>query len=227
MRGFAMGGQQFPQFFAPGSRASLLGPVPMGVAIKTPHMGYPRHFSPHARYFSNVRMLVTILWTVWTDGSLKKSSFLHLYVVRLRNRLKLVGIWDPKIKECKGTCLIWHCLSNKFSAGFSVTSTGQKERHRTETCREQQRPIRSQWQQRYQEILTNIRMVFQFIEIHVMNFASVWTVDEAAGVADSVFPSTSDQPVEPAAKKQRTEGYERSWVWCPVYFFIFSHSLTL
>lgn len=53
MRGFAMGGQQFPQFFTPGSRASLLGPVPMGVAIKTPHMGFPRHFTPHARYFSN------------------------------------------------------------------------------------------------------------------------------------------------------------------------------
>ncbi|XP_039517393.1 uncharacterized protein LOC120471586 isoform X4 [Pimephales promelas] len=53
MRGFAMGGQQFPQFFSAGSRASLLGPVPMGVAIKTPHMGFPRHFNPHARYFSN------------------------------------------------------------------------------------------------------------------------------------------------------------------------------
>ncbi|NP_001311442.1 cdkn1a interacting zinc finger protein 1a isoform X9 [Danio rerio] len=53
MRGFAMGGQQFPPFFAAGSRASLLGPVPMGVAIKTPHMGFPRHFTPHARYFPN------------------------------------------------------------------------------------------------------------------------------------------------------------------------------
>uniref|UniRef100_A0A672PT79 Cip1-interacting zinc finger protein-like n=1 Tax=Sinocyclocheilus grahami TaxID=75366 RepID=A0A672PT79_SINGR len=53
MRGFAMGGQQFPQFFTAGSRASLLGPVPMGVAIKTPHMGFPRHFKPHTRYFTN------------------------------------------------------------------------------------------------------------------------------------------------------------------------------
>ncbi|XP_051552336.1 cip1-interacting zinc finger protein-like isoform X2 [Myxocyprinus asiaticus] len=53
MRGFAMGGQQFPQFFTPGSRTSLLGPVPMGVAIKTPHMGFPRHFTPHQRYYSN------------------------------------------------------------------------------------------------------------------------------------------------------------------------------
>ncbi|KTF89438.1 hypothetical protein cypCar_00044046, partial [Cyprinus carpio] len=54
MRGFAMGGQQFPQFFTAGSRASLLGPVPMGVAIKTPHMGFQRHFTPHTRYFTNV-----------------------------------------------------------------------------------------------------------------------------------------------------------------------------
>ncbi|XP_052412928.1 cdkn1a interacting zinc finger protein 1a isoform X2 [Carassius gibelio] len=53
MRGFAMGGQQFPQFFTAGSRASLLGPVPMGVAIKTPHMGFQRHFTPHARYYTN------------------------------------------------------------------------------------------------------------------------------------------------------------------------------
>ncbi|KAK7172472.1 hypothetical protein R3I93_002551 [Phoxinus phoxinus] len=53
MRGFAMGGQQFQQFFSAGSRASLLGPVPMGVAIKTPHMGFPRHFNPHARYYGN------------------------------------------------------------------------------------------------------------------------------------------------------------------------------
>ncbi|KAG7480450.1 hypothetical protein MATL_G00056190 [Megalops atlanticus] len=51
LRGFAVGGQQFPQFFPAGSRASLLGPAPMGVAIKTPHMGFPpRHFHPHPRY---------------------------------------------------------------------------------------------------------------------------------------------------------------------------------
>ncbi|KAL2100334.1 hypothetical protein ACEWY4_004728 [Coilia grayii] len=54
MRGFAMGGQQFPQFFPAGSRSSLLGPVPMGVAIKTPHIGFaPRHYNPHARYMNN------------------------------------------------------------------------------------------------------------------------------------------------------------------------------
>ncbi|XP_016408063.1 RNA-binding protein 20-like isoform X1 [Sinocyclocheilus rhinocerous] len=53
MRGFAMSGQQFPQFFTAGSRASLLGPMPMGVAIKTPHMGFPRHFTPHTRYFTS------------------------------------------------------------------------------------------------------------------------------------------------------------------------------
>ncbi|XP_046695249.1 cdkn1a interacting zinc finger protein 1a isoform X2 [Silurus meridionalis] len=54
MRSFAMGGQQFQQFFAAGSRSSILGPVPLGVAIKTPHMGFPpRHFNPHTRYFNN------------------------------------------------------------------------------------------------------------------------------------------------------------------------------
>ncbi|XP_026100324.1 cip1-interacting zinc finger protein-like isoform X3 [Carassius auratus] len=53
MRGFGMSGQQFPQFFPAGSRASLLGPVPMGAAIKTPHMGFQRHFTPHARYYTN------------------------------------------------------------------------------------------------------------------------------------------------------------------------------
>lgn len=58
MRSFAMGGQQFQQFFATGSRSSILGPVPLGVAIKTPHMGFPpRHFNPHARYFNNVSQL--------------------------------------------------------------------------------------------------------------------------------------------------------------------------
>nr|XP_040052808.1 cdkn1a interacting zinc finger protein 1a [Gasterosteus aculeatus aculeatus]XP_040052809.1 cdkn1a interacting zinc finger protein 1a [Gasterosteus aculeatus aculeatus] len=55
MRGFRMGGQQFRQFFTAGSRSSLLGPVPMGMAIKSPMMGYPagRQFHPHARYYNN------------------------------------------------------------------------------------------------------------------------------------------------------------------------------
>ncbi|XP_030004422.1 cdkn1a interacting zinc finger protein 1a isoform X2 [Sphaeramia orbicularis] len=55
MRGFAMGGQQFRQFFAAGTRSSLLGPVPMGVAIKSPMMGFPaaRPFHPHVRYYNN------------------------------------------------------------------------------------------------------------------------------------------------------------------------------
>lgn len=55
MRGFGMGGQQFRQFFTAGGRSSLLGPVPMGMAIKSPMMGFPaaRTFHPHARYFNN------------------------------------------------------------------------------------------------------------------------------------------------------------------------------
>ncbi|KAJ7987299.1 hypothetical protein DPEC_G00337290 [Dallia pectoralis] len=55
MRSFAaMSGQQFTQFFAAGARSSLLGPIPMGVAMKTPRMGYPgRHYHPHPRYYNN------------------------------------------------------------------------------------------------------------------------------------------------------------------------------
>ncbi|XP_017263366.1 cdkn1a interacting zinc finger protein 1a [Kryptolebias marmoratus] len=54
MRGFGMGGQQFRQFFTAGSRSSLLGPVPMGMAIKSPIMGFPgaRPFHPHARFYN-------------------------------------------------------------------------------------------------------------------------------------------------------------------------------
>ncbi|KAM7368938.1 hypothetical protein PAMP_013240 [Pampus punctatissimus] len=55
MRGFGMGGQQFRQFFTTGARSSLLGPVPMGMALKSPIMGFPsaRPFHPHARYYNN------------------------------------------------------------------------------------------------------------------------------------------------------------------------------
>lgn len=55
MRSFGMGGQQFRQFFAASTRSSLLGPVPMGMAIKPPIMGFPaaRQFHPHARYYNN------------------------------------------------------------------------------------------------------------------------------------------------------------------------------
>lgn len=55
MRGFGMGGQQFRQFFAAGARSSLLGPVPMGVAIKSPMMGFPppRPVYPHVRYYNS------------------------------------------------------------------------------------------------------------------------------------------------------------------------------
>ncbi|KAF3701991.1 Cip1-interacting zinc finger protein [Channa argus] len=55
MRNFGMGGQQFRQFFTAGARSSLLGPVPMGMAIKSPIMGFPagRPFHPHhARYYN-------------------------------------------------------------------------------------------------------------------------------------------------------------------------------
>nr|XP_046231299.1 cdkn1a interacting zinc finger protein 1a [Scatophagus argus] len=55
MRNFGMGGQQFRQFFTASTRSSLLGPVPMGVAIKSPIMGFPaaRPFHPHTRFYNN------------------------------------------------------------------------------------------------------------------------------------------------------------------------------
>ncbi|MEQ2300000.1 hypothetical protein AMECASPLE_020727 [Ameca splendens] len=54
MQGFGMGGQLFRQFFTAGARSSLLGPVPMGMAIKSPIMGFPaaRPFHPHTRFFN-------------------------------------------------------------------------------------------------------------------------------------------------------------------------------
>ncbi|KAM3600300.1 uncharacterized protein V6R79_021148 [Siganus canaliculatus] len=61
MRNFGMGGQQFRQFFAASARSSLLGPVPMGMAIKAPMMGFPaaRPFHPHARYYNNTPTTTT------------------------------------------------------------------------------------------------------------------------------------------------------------------------
>ncbi|XP_019937789.2 cdkn1a interacting zinc finger protein 1a [Paralichthys olivaceus] len=61
MRGFGMGGQQFRQFFTAGARSSLLGPVPMGMAIKSPIMGFPaaRSFHPHARFYNNNSNTIT------------------------------------------------------------------------------------------------------------------------------------------------------------------------
>ncbi|CAL8278077.1 unnamed protein product [Merluccius merluccius] len=55
MRGFAMGGQQFRQYFSAGTRSSLLGPVPMGMTMKSPLMGFPaaRHYHPHHRFYNN------------------------------------------------------------------------------------------------------------------------------------------------------------------------------
>ncbi|XP_028318579.1 cdkn1a interacting zinc finger protein 1a [Gouania willdenowi] len=55
MRSFGMGGQQFRQFYAAGTRSSLLGPVPMGMTIKPPMRGYPspRPYHPPNRYYNN------------------------------------------------------------------------------------------------------------------------------------------------------------------------------
>ncbi|XP_037121861.1 cdkn1a interacting zinc finger protein 1a isoform X1 [Syngnathus acus] len=55
MRGFGMAGQQFRQFFTAANR-SLLGPVPIGMAMKSPVMGFPApawSYHPHPRYYNN------------------------------------------------------------------------------------------------------------------------------------------------------------------------------
>lgn len=55
MRSFGMGGQQFRQFFA-GTRSSILGPVPMGMAMKSHMMGFPAarpYHQHHRQYYNN------------------------------------------------------------------------------------------------------------------------------------------------------------------------------
>ncbi|XP_070706824.1 cdkn1a interacting zinc finger protein 1a [Pempheris klunzingeri] len=81
MRGFGMGAQQFRQFFAAGTRSSLLGPVPMGMAIKSPMMGFPaaRPFHPHTRYYNsntttNTAASVSSSTTTTTTTSSSSSS---------------------------------------------------------------------------------------------------------------------------------------------------------
>lgn len=70
MRGFGMGGQQFRQFFAASNRSSLLGPVPMGMAIKSPIMGFPaaRPFHPHTRFFNNNIAAAAAATTSYSSG---------------------------------------------------------------------------------------------------------------------------------------------------------------
>lgn len=88
-----MGGQQFRQFFAASSRSSLLGPVPMGMAIKTPIIGFPaaRPFHPHARFYnsnptstaSSSSITITTVITVTHSQYLPPhSSFVASHVYR-------------------------------------------------------------------------------------------------------------------------------------------------
>ncbi|XP_056146705.1 cdkn1a interacting zinc finger protein 1a isoform X2 [Lampris incognitus] len=55
MHGSPVGGQQFRRFFPAGARSSLLGPVPMGMPMRSSMMGYhvTRHVYPDARYNRN------------------------------------------------------------------------------------------------------------------------------------------------------------------------------
>ncbi|KAM9841055.1 cdkn1a interacting zinc finger protein 1a [Aulostomus maculatus] len=76
MRGFGMVGQQFRQFFTAANRSSLLGPVPMGMAIKSPIMGFPaaRPFHPHARYYNNTSTASTSASTITTDAAARQPD---------------------------------------------------------------------------------------------------------------------------------------------------------
>ncbi|XP_026153500.1 cdkn1a interacting zinc finger protein 1a [Mastacembelus armatus] len=75
MRGFGMGGQQFRQFFAAGARSSLLGPVPMGMAIKSPIMGFPaaRPFHPHARYYNTTTTTASSSSSITTTDTVARQ----------------------------------------------------------------------------------------------------------------------------------------------------------
>ncbi|XP_013864867.1 cdkn1a interacting zinc finger protein 1a isoform X2 [Austrofundulus limnaeus] len=75
MRGFGMGGQQFRQFFTAGTRSSLLGPVPMGMAIKSPMMGFPggRPFHHHARFY-NATAASTSTSVSTTDAAARQTD---------------------------------------------------------------------------------------------------------------------------------------------------------
>uniref|UniRef100_A0A8C7IHJ2 Cdkn1a interacting zinc finger protein 1a n=1 Tax=Oncorhynchus kisutch TaxID=8019 RepID=A0A8C7IHJ2_ONCKI len=60
---------EFHQFFAAGARSSLLGPVPMGMSMKNPHMGFPaRHYHPHTRYYNNNNVITTSI-SLWRTTS--------------------------------------------------------------------------------------------------------------------------------------------------------------
>ncbi|XP_069027957.1 cdkn1a interacting zinc finger protein 1a [Embiotoca jacksoni] len=76
MRSFGMGGQQFRQFFTAGTRSSLLGPVPMGMAIKSPMMGFPaqRPFHPHVRYYNNNNNNIVATTTASSSSSTSFST---------------------------------------------------------------------------------------------------------------------------------------------------------
>ncbi|KAM9306493.1 cdkn1a interacting zinc finger protein 1a [Pholidichthys leucotaenia] len=73
MRSFRMGGQQFRQFFATGSRSSLLGPVPMGMS---PMMGFPaaRPFHPHPRYYNNTTTTTTSTFSSAKDTAARQPD---------------------------------------------------------------------------------------------------------------------------------------------------------
>uniref|UniRef100_A0A096M0W6 Cdkn1a interacting zinc finger protein 1a n=1 Tax=Poecilia formosa TaxID=48698 RepID=A0A096M0W6_POEFO len=116
MRGFGMGGQQFRQFFTAGARSSLLGPVPMGMAIKSPIMGFPaaRAFHPHTRFFNA------------TASSSSSSSSTSATVITKESFLNVSVSVKLLIYECREQ-QGWHfnVFHNKENAKLIVTKFRQ------------------------------------------------------------------------------------------------------
>ncbi|XP_057675689.1 cdkn1a interacting zinc finger protein 1a [Corythoichthys intestinalis] len=76
MRGFGIAGQQFCQFFTSANR-SLLGPVPMGIAMKSPLVGFPaaaRPFQPSHRCYYNNAVLTTTATSIASTSSVTDTS---------------------------------------------------------------------------------------------------------------------------------------------------------
>lgn len=133
MRGFGMGGQQFRQFFTAGNRSSLLGPVPMGMAIKSPIMGFPaaRPFHPHPRYFNNNNTTTT---SAASSASSSSSSMVFITAV-LQLLCSLCGFSSDYHPSDQGwtvqrvfdylCCKQCECMKNDKNQDFHLFSTNK------------------------------------------------------------------------------------------------------
>lgn len=96
---------------------------------------------------------------------------------------------------------------NGAHAGLSVTTAGQEDRQWTQTCNWPRHPVRGEHQPRYTlQYPIHSTVVFVWKQKFENRFFFVVAVDETTAVADVSSQSSTQQPDEPAAKKQRTEG---------------------